>query len=155
MRGAEEAAREPIDSVLAGYGQYEADELHALTEHNSVGVAAGRAYRYAKAGGYFCYDFEVGEARSCTLRIPLLRADNGKPLRIFVGDEKVFDKYLIYTMGEEEYTRTVGISPDLLARAAHEKTADGKIRRVVTVRFEGTKGRASARVCGAIQLYAE
>ncbi len=155
VRREEERTREPIDSVLAGYGQYETDELHALGEKNSVGVAAGRAYRYARAGGYFCYDFEVGKARACTLWIPLLRADNGKSLRIFVGSEKVFDEYLMYTMGEEEYTRTVAVPPDILAQAAHEKMADGKQKRVITVRFEGTRGRASARICGAIQLYAE
>ncbi len=154
VRGEEKLAREPLDSVLAGYGQYEADELHSLTEQNSVGVAADRSYRYAKAGGYFSYDLEVGKARACSLQITLLRADNGKPLRIFVGGEKIFDEYLMYTMGEEEYTRAVPISPEILARAAHEKGAESK-KRVVTVRFEGAKGRASARVCGAIQLYAE
>ncbi len=154
-RGAEEEAREPIDSVLAGYGQYEADGSHALEERNSVGVASARSYRYARAGGYFCYDFEVGESAACTLQITLLRADNGKPLRIFVGGEKVFDEFLMYTMGEEEYSRRIAIPAEILGRVVHEKAVNGTKKRVVTVRFEGAKGRASARVCGAIQLYAE
>ncbi len=152
-RGEEERERRPLDAVQAGYGQYETDGLHALTEQKSVGVAADRTYRYARAGGYFEYDFEVGDVSACLLEVPLLRADNGKTLKISVGGELLFEDRLFYTMAEE-YTIKIGLSAELMARAAHRKKVGGSEKRVVTIRFEGTKGRASARVCGFITLFA-
>lgn len=50
-----------LDSTQPGYGQYERDVIHQLQEKDSVAgtITDGGSTRYAKAGGYFTYNFIV------------------------------------------------------------------------------------------------
>ena len=88
------------------------------------------------------------------MQIRLRAEDNGKPLRVKVGGRLLFDERLLYTQGEAEYVREIGI-PAEIASSAAQKPAGGKTHRVLPVRFEGAESEPSARVCGFIRIYAE
>lgn len=152
--GEEESRREPFDTVQPGYGQYETDELHDMREQNSVGVTSDGICRYARAGGYFEYDMAVDLEKRNILSIELLRADNRKTLKISVCGEELFAERLCYTQGEERYRREIPIPPELLGKAV-VKRVKGEERTVIPLRFEGFRGRVSARVCEFIYLYTE
>ena len=148
--------RTPLDTVQPGYGQYETDELHSLSEQDTVSVTSDGTCRYALPGGYFSYDFLVDPEKNCSLSIELRAADNGKPLFVTVGDETLYgNDWLRYTEGEENYRIELSIARETLARHAHKKTVKGKEVTVLRVRFAGTKDRESARVCEFIYLFAE
>ena len=146
--------RELADTVRPGCGQYENDALHGMQEEKTRGVTDDGTYRYAEAGGYFAYDMAVLPEKKNTLQIRLRAEDNGKPLRVKVGGRLLFDERLLYTQGEAEYVREIGI-PAEIASSAAQKPAGGKTHRVLPVRFEGTESEPSARVCGFIRIYAE
>ena len=151
----EGAARGPLDVVQPGYGQYETDELHALEEERSHGVTSEGTYRYAAPRGYFGYDLAIDPAKRNTLSITLRRKDNGKWLRITAGGRTIFEERLLYTMGEEKYTREIAIPAEVAAECARKKTvADGE-KTVLRIRFQGAEGRASAAVCDFIKIYAD
>ncbi len=152
-RQEEKEERAPLDAVQPGYGQYETDALHSLDEKNSVGVTSDGTYRYARAGGYFAYDLRVAADADNLLEFSLRRADNGKTLKITAGGEEIFAERLLYTMGEEEYVRTVTIPAQTVARHAWKKQVDGREETVLTLRFSGFSGRASAKVCEFLRIY--
>lgn len=147
--------REVVDIVQPGYGQYENDKLHAMDECSSVGVTDDGTYRYAKRGGYFRYDMAVEPGRKNILSVELRRKDNGKTLKITVGDEVVLSEFLLYTLGEESYRREFELSDELIRRAGRKKTANGKEYTVISVRFEGLPGKQSGKVCEFIRMFAE
>lgn len=152
--GCEDALREPFDAVRCGYGQYESDALHALSEHRSVSETGNASSRRAMQRGWFSYDMKVDPAKKNVLSVTLRSADNGKNLKISAEGETVFDERLFYCMGDGFYQREIAIPPDILLRA-RTKTVDGRTYRVLNIRFEGGKGRASARVCGSLHMYLE
>ena len=154
-REAEGETRTPLDTVQPGYGQYETDELHALDERDTVSVTSDGTCRYALPGGYFAYDFLVDPQKKCSLSVELRQEDNGKPLAIFAGDERIYsNEYLRYTEGEESYRIEVELPQSVLA-LARQKSVKGKEVTVLNIRFEGTKDRESARVSEFIYLFAE
>lgn len=154
-REAEGETRTPLDTVQPGYGQYETDELHALDERDTVSVTSNGTCRYALPGGYFSYDFLVDPQKKCSLSVELRQEDNGKPLAIFAGDERIYsNEYLRYTEGEESYRIEVELPQSVLA-LARQKSVKGKEVTVLNIRFEGTKDRESARVSEFIYLFAE
>ncbi len=150
----ERGAREQLDTVQPGYGQYEMDALHAMREKDSVGVTSDGTYRYARAGGFFGYDLRVDPAQKNSLRLTLRREDNGKPLRVLLGGEEVFFERLCYTMGEEEYAREIALPPELVRRAVRQKTVNGETVQVVDVCFTGGDGE-SARLFEPLAVYSE
>ena len=154
-REEEAETRQPFDTVQPGYGQYENDDLHQMEEKNSVSVTADETCRYARAGGYFAYDFALDPAKCNTLSVELRKKDNGKTLKITAGGEKVFETRLLYTLGEEHYRVEIPLNADLLQKVGREKTVDGKKYFVINLRFEGGKGASSARVCEFLYIYAE
>lgn len=146
--------REKIDVVQPGYGQYENDSLHALNEYNSVGVTSDGTYRYAKKGGYFCYQVRVLPSCDMILSVRLRVEDNGKALKITAGDEVLCCEWLFYSHGEEEeYAREFPISSELVARCAVLRDVDGEQVLCLPVRFEGAFESKSARICQFITLY--
>ena len=152
-REEEGETRTPLDTVQPGYGQYETDELHALKEKDTVSITSDGTSRYALAGGYFAYDFLVDPEKTNSLSVELLAADNGKPLTIFVEGEKLYQNdFLRYTEGEESYRIELEIPRDLVARA-RKKRVKGKEVTVLSVRFEGSKEKESARVCEFIYIF--
>ena len=146
--------RELVDTVQPGYGQYENDALHDMQEENTRGVTGDGTYRYAEAGGYFAYDMAVEPGKKNYLQICLRAEDNWKPLKVSVCGQALFCEKVLYTQGEKEYFREIEIPAELAAQAC-EKRANGKTYRVLPVRFEGTEGEPSARVCEFVRIYAE
>ncbi len=72
-----------IDTVQAGYGQYESDELHDMLEGGtgSIGTTEGGTSRSARNGGAFSYRMLVDEAGTALL-ITLKKAEAGRSLRV-------------------------------------------------------------------------
>lgn len=154
-RRAEEAqSRTVCDAVQAGYGQYENDPLHEMQAVGCESVTSDGTYRCAKAGGYFCYDIAVERDKKNVLSVCLCGEDGGKPLKITAGGETLFDGRLA-AFDERLYRKEFLLPDALISRAAREKTANGERRTVVSVRFEGNEGEASARVCEFLYLYCE
>ena len=155
VREAENAVREPLDTVQPGYGQYETDELHDLREQNSVSVTADGTCRYAAENGWFEYDFRIDPAKKNTLSVQLLRADNYKPLQITVGGEEVFGGWIIDTMsGEESYRREFTVPDALVQKYLRQKRVGGEEVCVLPIRFSGLDGQQSVRICEFIYIYA-
>ena len=155
-RQAENAPREPLDTVQCGYGQYETDALHALREQNSVSVTAGTVCRYAEAGGWFEYDLRVDPSRRNLLSVGLTRADNFQPLNVTVCGEEVFCGEVNDTLDTALlYRREFAIADGIVKKYARRKTKDGEAVWVLPVRFAGTAERASARVCDFLYIFTE
>lgn len=153
-REAESAAREPFDTVQPGYGQYETDALHDLREKDSVSVTADGTSRYARAGGWFEYDFRIDPKKKNVLSVLLLRADNYKSLRITVGADEVFAGWLIDNMGfEPSYRREFVIAEQIVRRNMRQKLVGNDMVSVLPVRFSGLDGNESVHICEFIYLY--
>lgn len=142
-----------LDTVQPGYGQYENDELHNMTEYGtgSTGATGNGTSRYANANGSFTYTMYVDPDCDNALQITLKKEDNGKNLQIFAGQEMIYDETLSYKGTDEEYTIRIPVSKEVLAKAA---TALGKKHPVTgkdayTAKFtiQSGDGEASARIC--------
>lgn len=153
-REAEDIVREPIDTVQAGYGQYETDELHELREHESVSVTSDGTARYAAENGWFEYDLRVDPDKMTVLSLEFRRSDNYNPIRITVGGEEVFGAWLIDTMSaEENYRREFTVPAELVQKYKRKKRVGGEDVWVIPVRFSGLDGKRSARVCEFIYVF--
>ncbi len=144
------------DTVQPGYGQYENDELHNMIEINSVSVTSDSTYRYAKNGGYFSYQMAVDESASYTILVVRFRkSDNGKTIRIRVGDTILFAGELNYDGNTDTYDVKLIVPPDVLANNVKTVIADGKDVSVVDVTFcSDIDGEESAKVCDFIYMTA-
>ncbi len=136
-----------IDTVQPGYGQYENDDLHRMTEYGtgSVGKTAGGTSRFAKAGGSFSYTMEI-QPEGTALLVTVQNTDAGKGLCIAVGDTVLFEKVLEKQGDEECYEVLIPI-PDTLLRQAEKRFYDCRERKVLTFTFRGIDGAESAAVC--------
>ena len=87
--------RKRIDTVQPGYGQYENDDLHNMTEQGtgSVGTTQGGTSRYAKAGGSFTYTMEVN-TDTTALVVTFQSADAGKGIQIVAQGDIIFEQVL-------------------------------------------------------------
>ncbi len=144
------------DTVQPGYGQYESDNLHKMVELASVGVTNDSTYRYADKGGWFTYRMAVDDtAPMIVLHAKLRKADNGKTLRIRVGDAVLFAGTLDYDGTEDVYDLKLTVPDDVRDRCIYEVTADGTARKVLDVTFsaDGTND-ASAKVCDFLYMEA-
>ncbi|HOR22444.1 MAG TPA: glycoside hydrolase family 127 protein, partial [Ruminococcus sp.] len=113
------------DTVQPGYGQYESDNLHAMVESNSVGITNDSTYRYVKNGGWITYRMAVDENASMQrLRITLRKSDNGKSLRVRVGDAVLLAETLDYSGSEDVYERIITIPQDVRDRCTYSVNAD-------------------------------
>lgn len=144
------------DTVQPGYGQYESDNLHKMVEYKSEGVTDDSTYRYADNGGWFTYRMAVDEdAEMLVLHAKLRKADNGKTLRIRVGDTVLFAGKLDYDGKDDVYDVKLTIPDDVRQRCIYEVTADNEQRKVIDVTFsaDGTD-EASAKVCDFLYMEA-
>ena len=148
-----------IDSLQPGYGQYELDNLHQMTESNSVAsdIVGGGSTRHAKAGGYFKYNMIVDTAKNNVLRCHFAKEDNGKTLKISVGDTVVKELTLNYTGSEDFYDINIDLPADVVAANAKKITADdgsGNPREVtvVSLKFESAGAADSARLVGGLYM---
>lgn len=144
-----------VDTVQAGYGQYENDNLHLMTDNNSVGSTDGSTFRYAQAGGSFGYKMAINpEAAFSFVDFMLAKEDNGKTLRVVVGDTILYDETLNYTGNAETYKVNLMIPQSVIDECAYEHEADGDTYTVLDVMFYPTDGKDSARVCEFIHTTA-
>ena len=136
-----------IDTVQPGYGQYENDRLHNMTEQGtgSVGTTAGGTSRYAKAGGSFSYTMEVNREGTALLAM-FKNADAGKGIRIAVGDAVIYETVL-EKQGEEEYFEVcIPISREVM-KLAEKRFYNCRERAVLTFTVSGIDGEESAALC--------
>lgn len=143
------------DTVQPGYGQYENDNLHNMVDLNTVGVTNDSTYRYAEDGGYFTYQMEVDpDAVFSELSVRFRHADNGKSIRVRVGDTVLFAETLAHTGTSPAYDVCLPIPPDVFARCVHTVVADGREVPVLDVTFSANDDGESAKVCDFIYMKA-
>jgi len=145
---------ETTDTVQPGYGQYEIDELHSMSEYKTESVTDDSTYRYTTEGtGYFGYRMAVDEdADYSLLTVSFRKEDNGKTIKIRVGDSVVYSQKLNYTGNESTYQVKIKVPADVISASAKKTEAMGETKSVVDVFFSSTDGKASARVCDFIYM---
>lgn len=147
-----------LDTVQPGYGQYENDELHNMTElgTGSTGATGNGTSRLANAGGGFTYTMYVDLEVDNALELTLKKEDNGKSLQILVGEEVVYNETLAYKGSDEEYTIRIPVSKEVLAKAATAQSGKhpttGKDAYTVNVTFKSASEEASARICNYLYM---
>ncbi len=140
-----------VDTVQPGYGQYENDNLHNMQEKNTQGVTDDSTYRYAKEGGYFSYRMAIDkEAPYMVLTVKFRKTDNGKSIRIAVGDSILYAGTLDYSGNNDVYDVQLIIPPELIDRCAQSITADGTDYDVLDITFSSDDDKESAKVCDFI-----
>lgn len=144
-----------IDSTQPGYGQYEKDDIHQLTENNSEAgtIDGGGSTRLAKAGGYFAYNMIVNKEKTNFVRCQFAKEDNGKTIKISVGDSVIAEKILNYTGEDAFYTESFEIPADVLEKSIKTIQVDGKDYTVVVLKFESASATEdSARLVGGLSI---
>ena len=146
-----------LDSTQPGYGQYETDVIHQLQEKDSVAgtITDGGSTRYAKAGGYFTYNFIVNPDKGNALLCQFAKEDNGKTIKVMVGDKQIASKKLAYDGTEAFYTEYINIPDDVLKKNVKKIVPEGDTKEytVVSVRFEsGSDAEDSARLVGGLYM---
>ncbi len=140
-----------VDTVQPGYGQYENDNLHNMTEKDTQSITDDSTYRYAKPGGYFSYRMAVEpEAPFTTLTVTLRKADNGKTLRIVAGDTILYAGTLDYTGRKDTYNKVLVIPKEVMDSCVQHITADGEEYDVIDITFSADNNEESAKVCDFI-----
>lgn len=146
-----------LDSTQPGYGQYEKDVIHQLEEKDSVAgtIQDGGSTRYAKAGGYFSYHFIVNPDKGNSLLCQFAKEDNGKTLKIVVGNTEIANKKLAYDGTDNFYKEYFPIPDDVLKQNGKKFTPEGDTKEctVLPVRFEsGSSTEDSARLVGGLYM---
>lgn len=146
-----------LDSTQPGYGQYEKDVIHQLEEKDSVAgtIQDGGSTRYAKAGGYFSYHFIVNPDKGNSLLCQFAKEDNGKTLKIVVGNTEIANKKLAYDGTDNFYKEYFPIPDDVLKQNGKKLTPEGDTKEytVLPVRFEsGSSTEDSARLVGGLYM---
>lgn len=147
--------RVTIDSVQAGYGQYEPG---VDTSTGNTGSSSEHT-RYANAGGYFTYEMKVDKSVKNYLLLTLRKADNGKPMHVSVVNKDGSNGTAVYDTDSADSNSADAIQgmlsdsefgdyyqvrveiPEQAMKKAY-KNADGE--DVIFVKFEGTADKASA-----------
>ena len=146
-----------VDSIQPGYGQYEQDSIHAIEESNSVSgtIEQGGSTRYASAGGYFSYNMKVNPERNNSVLCRFAKEDNGKTIKITVGDTVIATDTLNYSGTEDFYDVYYKIPEDVLQKSVTDLqvTNDSGIQEtftVIKVKFESNDSNDSARLVGGL-----
>ncbi|MBQ7776307.1 MAG: glycoside hydrolase family 127 protein [Lachnospiraceae bacterium] len=147
LADAETTERKRIDTVQPGYGQYENDALHNMTEQGtgSVGSTEGGTARFAKKGGGFTYTMEVN-ADATDLIVTFRAKDAGKGIQITAQGVTVYEAVLEAGQEGEYYDVVIPISKAAL-KQAYKKFYDCRERMVMDFAFRGIEGAESAAVC--------
>ena len=141
------AERNRIDTVQPGYGQYENDAFHNMTESGtgSVGTTLGGTNRYAKAGGSFSYTMEV-DPEGTNLLVTFKTSDAGKGIEILAGGKSVYMEVL-EAQGEEEYFDVLIPLPKEVLKKSYGRFYNCRDRKALDFEFRGIDGAESAAVC--------
>jgi len=143
------------DTVQPGYGQYENDNLHMMYEVNSQSVTDDSTYRYAKEGGFFGYRMAIDpDAPYTVLTVKFRKADNGKSIKVRVGDTVLYAKTLDYDGKSDVYDVKLIVPSDVIERCCEHITADGTEYDVLDVTFSSNDSKESAKVCDFIYMNA-
>ncbi|MBR7037815.1 MAG: glycoside hydrolase family 127 protein [Oscillospiraceae bacterium] len=144
------------DTVQHGYGQYESDNLHKMVEYRTTGVTNDSTYRYAEQDGWFTYRMAVDpDAPMLVLDVKLRKADNGRSLRVRVGDAVLYAGTLAYEGSDDVYDLKLTIPQDVRDRCTYGLTADGVDHQVLDVTFSSNDpDEASAKVCDFLYMQA-
>ncbi len=139
--------RNRIDTVQPGYGQYENDPLHNMTEcgTGSVGVTHGGTRRYAKPGGGFGYTMEV-DPEGTELVVTFRTEDAGKSIRILAGKEMIYEA-VIEAVAQKEYYDVVIPIPETAMKQVYGRFYNCRDRKVLDFSFAGMEEEESAAVC--------
>ena len=175
-KDANRLAEATIDKMeQAGRGQYEdrflltdGETKDGLVDNGSVGMDAPDLTRKAKAGGSFGYKMQVSENEDNYLLVTYAKADDGQPMKISVGDAVITDELLdsekaavdnrtLAKADQADYYQVLyKIPADVVKKnvSSLEVQEEGKTvtKRVVTVMFEGTKDKESARICKSLSV---
>lgn len=142
------------DSTQPGYGQYENDVIHQMDEKDSEAgtIEDGGSTRYAKAGGYFTYNLIVDPTTTNSVLCQFAKEDNGRTMKISVGDTVIAEKTLDYTGESLFYNEYFEIPDDVLAASLKTiQVPDVGDCTVVPVKFESASADAdSARLVGGL-----
>lgn len=149
--GAIRSEEEVVDTVQPGYGQYENDELHQMSESGTIGVTDAGTYRYAQAGGSFTYRMAVNPEGNNYLVMSLRAEDNGKSILVKSGDTVLYEAVLDYNGAETLYEVRTAI-PKEVAAQAEAVNANGEEYHVIPVTFSSIDGAESAKVCEFIYM---
>lgn len=148
-----------IDSIMPGYGQYEKDALHDLQESGSVSdnTSQGESTRHATAGGYFSYNMKVNENKTNSLLCQFCKDDNGKTIKISIGDTVIATDTLNYNGDASLYKVSYEIPADVLKANIKERqvaTDAGTTEtvKVVNVKFESNNSSDSARLVDGLYM---
>lgn len=151
-----------IDSIQPGYGQYENDAIHQMQEESSVfsTIENGGSTRHAAAGGYFMYNMIVNTSKANNILCQFAKEDNGKTIKILVGDTVIADYKLDYTGNDEFFKKYFAVPADVVA--ANVKTLDitdasgaAKSETVIPVKFMSSDSSDSARLVGGLYMTVE
>lgn len=136
-----------LDTVQPGYGQYENDALHNMTENGtgSTGSTENGTLRYANAGGSFSYRMIV-DKNGTDLLATFDAADDGKTLKITAGGKAVYQGTLDSGKTSGYYEMVIPVPAEVLAEAT-SLDVDGATKDVITFTFEGVNGSQSAALC--------
>ena len=141
------------DTVQPGYGQYENDGQHQMLAYNSAGVTDDSTYRYAKPGGYFRYQMAVDpESAYTALIIKLRKSDNGKTIRVRVGDAVLYAGELNYKGKDDVYDVKIPVPADVVERNLKEVVADGETYPCLDVTFSADNDEESAKICDFVYM---
>lgn len=186
-RGAEEVLAEKNANRLAdatvdkveqvGRGQYEerfllpdGEKKDGLVEtgSGSTGMDAPNLTREAKAGGSFGYKMEALKGTDHELLVTYAKEDDGKPIRITVGDTVIAEEVLnsaaakvenrtLAKADQADYYQVVYPVPAAVidANLSSLDVLEGDktvTKQVITVMFAGTADQASARICKSVSL---
>lgn len=141
------AERNRIDTVQPGYGQYENDAFHNMTEGGtgSVGTTSGGTSRYARVGGRFTYTMEV-DPEGTALLVTFKNADAGKGIEILAGGETIF-KEILEKEGESEYYDVIIPLSEEVLQKVYGRFRNCRDCKVLDFEFRGIGGEESAAVC--------
>lgn len=146
-----------LDSTQPGYGQYEKDAIHQMQEEDSVAgtIQDGGSTRYAKAGGYFTYQMIANPEKESSIVCRFAKADNGKTLKVSIGNTVIAERTLSYVGKEDFYDERISIPVETLKENVKTFIPEGDTTEytVVPVRFESaSETEDSARLVGALYM---
>ncbi|MBP3741488.1 MAG: glycoside hydrolase family 127 protein [Treponema sp.] len=144
-----------IEGIGVGYGaQTEGNEntYPHLQEKDSV-ADPHELFRYAKAGGFFSYEFAVKPGHQNYLVCTFLKEDNGKSLCISSDSGvSIANITLDYQGSAEKYSQRFAIPLELTPASDQEKShLRIKFEPGSPAATESTAGRESARLCAPVK----
>jgi len=137
-----------LDTVQPGYGQYENDELHNMTEYGNG--SAGQTYhgtsRYAKEGGQFSYRMIV-DKKGTDLLVQFNPVDNGKSVKIMAGESVLFEERLDCKDLTGFNKVRIPLPAEVMEKNTEEVVYEGKKYTVMKFTISGSNGEKSAQIC--------